>query len=264
MASGVQRPGFLLLSLYTPHSGMPIQNWQNCLLPDQIRLFTFIYVPFILLTIAWLTYVNATNLSPLSASRGGPRARLGGPGTGGYETPPSTPSQLMIRRSASGLNLGTLSPRLLSRPSSPMLGPRVLFDDESYGMPSPTPGSPLLPSLMSPLVAEPDQLEDGLPIGNGTENGGTPRSIAAPPSMSKRRRGKSDSTGRKGWRESLPKMLDTSLELLGAVLSNKAFHPGPSRRSTEGLPMRVLRDALHTAWPPLLVLAFIWWRLLSW
>ncbi|KAG9009367.1 hypothetical protein FRB94_012184 [Tulasnella sp. JGI-2019a] len=269
MGVGVQRPGFLLLSLYTPTTpnSTPTRMDQACLLPDQVRLYTFVYLPFLILTIVYIAYINLSvtfptrsnskrDFSPLRVASNSPMLHDGTPGT---------PSHLMVRKSASTMNLGgTLTPR--SRPSSPMLGPRVMFGDNddiphlpnssAYPFP-PSPG--LLPSG-SPLMVEPEQLD--------LESTATPNNSSRPPLRSASSSGKRwDSKNQfgDGWKGTALAALDGCLNIIGTVLSNRGFHPGGSRRlSAQGIHWRILRDVLHTAWPPLLVLAFIWWRLLSW
>ncbi|KAF8494596.1 hypothetical protein F5888DRAFT_1925899 [Russula emetica] len=46
IAMGIRQPGFQLLSLSTPaHAHQP------CLLPDQVRIYCWVYAPFVLATI---------------------------------------------------------------------------------------------------------------------------------------------------------------------------------------------------------------------
>ncbi|KAG8985750.1 hypothetical protein FRB90_004473, partial [Tulasnella sp. 427] len=189
MAEGVQRPGFHLLSLYTPQGGLPRRADAPCLLPDQRKVWVWVYLPAVLGTVVYVGWINATLMQPAkgghSSSGSGsgvglglvtstpahsPRARLQPIRTGaGMMDPPTTPTHLSVRRTPSQPNFGTLTPR--SRPSSPMLGPTtpgaagLSFRDEEDTVvltnASVYPPSPLLPSAL-PYSAEPDALEEGL------------------------------------------------------------------------------------------------------
>ncbi|KAG8884154.1 hypothetical protein FRB97_005137 [Tulasnella sp. 331] len=171
MGIGVKQPGFLLLSLYTPDTpnATPTRSEQACLLPDQFRVYTFVYIPFFFLTVIYITYINFSATFPTSSritnNNGSRRAFTPLRLSSNTHTPegiPSTPNHLMVRKSASTMNVSdTLTPR--SRPSSPMLSPRILYDDNDIPQAQtsggfPFPASPLLPSLM-PLTGEPEKLD---------------------------------------------------------------------------------------------------------
>lgn len=275
MGLGVKRPGFLLLSLYTPDAlnATPTLSEKACLLPDQVRVYTFVYIPFFLLTVVYIAYINLSATFPSSSRNNTTSRRDFAPLrlSSTTHTPeggiPSTPNHLMVRKSASTLNLGgTLTPR--SRPGSPMLSPRILYgDDDELHLPSssafPLPASPLLPSLMpsSPrMTAEPEHMDlEGVGIGS------TPRTPMLRTSSAGKKWDQKHTSYGDGWKGMLLRVFDGSLSIVGTVLSSRGFHPGASRRlPAQGIHWRILRDVLHTAWPPLLVLALIWWRLLSW
>lgn len=54
MNMNVQRPGYLLMSLSDPQPGVESLATQGCLLPNQIRIYLSLYIPFLLLTSFWL------------------------------------------------------------------------------------------------------------------------------------------------------------------------------------------------------------------
>ncbi|KAG8898062.1 hypothetical protein FRB99_007682 [Tulasnella sp. 403] len=255
MDEDIRRPGFHLLSLYTPPSTttLPRRADLPCLLPDQFRTYTFIYLPFFLLSIAYVAYINWSLVVPRSIRVPRELQPLRVPST---FNEPTTPTHLSVRRTASFQNFSTLSPRLSSRPSSPMIPPAVLFDEEDMVVPPLNPiilPSPIIQSPLIPFTAEPE--DDAPPY---TPNG-TPRQSAI------KRYLKGDDV-QHGWRRLVHRALD-------AVYLWKSTPSRPSRLAAansagrinrERLAWRILTDILHIAWPSALVAAFVWWRLFSW
>ncbi|KAG9046259.1 hypothetical protein FS837_004785 [Tulasnella sp. UAMH 9824] len=286
MAEGVRRPGFHLLSLYTPPGGMPRRADTPCLLPDQKHTYTFVYFPFFFLTVAYISYINATLMQGGGRGSSAP-ASSATPGSsrGLYLQPirtssamelPMPPTHLSVRRTPSYSNLGHLTPRSRpsSRPASPLLGPSSGFpsrDDEDTVITNASyfPPSPLLPSAIP--FSEPDEIEEGL----------LPPSTLAPPSPRPRPRtaSMSSQTGsggglkkwlkdgdnaRHGWRRSASLFLDSMYLRLPQKGSGPTSAMGALASSMERIWLRVVKDLAQTAWPPLLVVSFVWWRLLSW
>lgn len=56
--AGVRRPGFQLLSLVPPKSDLPSLANVPCFLPDQLGVYTHVYLPLALLTLAYLIITN--------------------------------------------------------------------------------------------------------------------------------------------------------------------------------------------------------------
>lgn len=287
MAEGVRRPGFHLLSLYTPHGGMPRRADAPCLLPDQKHTYTFVYLPFFFLTVVYIAYINATLMqgggrgslgATVSTAAGSPRATHLQPiRTNSAMEPPMTPTYLSVRRTPSQSNFGNLTPRSRpsSRPASPMLGPSMglpFHDDEDTVITNASyyPPSPLLPSAFT--FSEPDQIEEGLlppptiPL--------SPRPSLRAASMSSQNGSsgglkkwlKDGDQARHGWRRTASLFLDSMHLRLpqkgGGSSSTSAM--GALASSMERIWLRVVKDLGQTAWPPLLFVSFIWWRLLSW
>ena len=237
---GIRNPGFQLLSLYTPLGGSPLRNDMACLLPDQTKIYTLGYLPALILSLAWLAYVNLRLLPPPPKARDGVQPR-----PSFSLEPPSTPSHLSVRRvsSMSGFPV-PLTPR--SRPASPMPTQTTFeFGDDAQLAP-PTPRSPLAtfpssPFLQATLSAEPDEMEEGatsVPL------------LSAPSSQNGKRRSKGENKER--------------LTLWERVIYFWGSYNDRSGKEKERILVRVGKDLAQVAWPPGLVVALVWWKLLSW
>ncbi|PWN52812.1 hypothetical protein IE53DRAFT_384747 [Violaceomyces palustris] len=90
MTEGVRKPGFARLSLFPPpapsSSATPSMSYVPCTLPDQIGIWTGLYIPLFVLTIifvsvcrkyGWTMPVWSTGMSKLKSD--GTRSRRGGP-----------------------------------------------------------------------------------------------------------------------------------------------------------------------------------------
>ncbi|WFD36820.1 hypothetical protein MCUN1_003710 [Malassezia cuniculi] len=70
MLEGVRRPGYARLRLYAPHStaGAPSIDYEPCLLPDQMGIWLWVYLPCAVLTVAFLVYksIPRTPLLPIA------------------------------------------------------------------------------------------------------------------------------------------------------------------------------------------------------
>lgn len=285
-----------MLSLYTPQGGMPRRADTPCLLPDQKRAYVFVYLPFFFFSVAYIAYINATLMrggpgGASSSSSSSSTARLGGSPRGAHlqpirtnsaMDPPLTPTHLSVRRTPSQSNLGNLTPRSRpsSRPASPMLGPTSTFsfrDDEDTVITNASyyPSSPLalLPSAL-PYVSEPDQIEEGL-LPPPSFPPSSPRLHPRSASMSSQNGNNTSGAGlkkwlkdgdkaRHGWRRTASLMLDSMSLRLPQTGHPSSSAMGALASSMERIWLRVVKDLAQTAWPPLLVVSFIWWRLFSW
>lgn len=58
-STGLSRPGFQLLSLVPPAENMTTYADVPCILPDQARVYWWVYLPLMIVTCAWLFLTNA-------------------------------------------------------------------------------------------------------------------------------------------------------------------------------------------------------------
>ena len=78
MLEGVRRPGYARLRLYGPRSdGVPSLDYEPCVLPDQMALWLYVYLPCFVLTIAFMVFwrMHRLPLLPSSTNDTRPSAR---------------------------------------------------------------------------------------------------------------------------------------------------------------------------------------------
>lgn len=151
-SAGIRRPGLQLLSLVPPTEFNSGQADRPCILPDQVSVYTRVYLPFALFTIAFLLITNIRTAWARSSASAEAR-RMSPPEEKRRQA--SLPLTLPSRRSATHLQaLAKSSPRerhagivtpAPSAPTSPLLSPRMQFYTDDYDPEmAEVPGSPVL------------------------------------------------------------------------------------------------------------------------
>ena len=119
-STGVNRPGFQLLSLVPPEANMTTYADVPCILPDQTHVYRWVYLPLAVVTCAWLFFTNARH----AWARSGADLKAKGSAYGASDEKKavlsSWGSSTRLRPQASG-------------PSSPLLSPRMNTDDPEQG-----------------------------------------------------------------------------------------------------------------------------------
>lgn len=137
-SAGIQKPGLQLLSLIPPQDGVLSHADVPCFLPDQLGVYNWIYLPFIIFTFA---YILLTNMR--SALGRGSHHHHGGdrspkprhsprPDEKRRERPVLTTtrsSQHLQSLTATARGRQHLAASVGSAPNSPHLSPRIPYDD---------------------------------------------------------------------------------------------------------------------------------------
>lgn len=265
MAMGIRRPGFHLLSLIPPsansgNSTDPHATYidKACLLPDQVKIYTMVYLPLLFITFIALVFINTLQPHRIQSPSHRSIKDLTPLRITSTSSNPSSPRlsarpHLSLRKTSNGPQSPIPSRSTTPIPSplnSPYLLSTAAFNGPSYA--SPTSSHISLTSLLSKYASGGDsEKEDMLPI-----------HTSSAPSTPRRRSG--------GWKQVHDDDLRESW--WGRLVGCGGFMRMVCCGCRRGVPriwndyviMRVLRDCIFTAWPPALVAGFIWWRLMSW
>lgn len=136
--AGVRRPGFQLLSLVPPRPDQTSLADTPCSLPDQAGVYTHIYAPVAILTLAFLVFMNTRSALHRRGTRG-KRAEKDPYSKDRFGRQPPLPTRRSTQH-LTALNMtvpreryqATLSPSP-SNPASPLPSPRLApaYDEES-------------------------------------------------------------------------------------------------------------------------------------
>jgi hypothetical protein len=136
--AGIRRPGLQLLSLVPPEPGQPSHANVPCFLSDQAGVYTRVYLPFALLTFAFLFFSNVR--AAWSGAFAGKRRHRHHALSDEKRRERAVPLTLPSRRSAQHLQTLTMSTRERhhgtatpgsSAPPSPIHSPRIGYSEHS-------------------------------------------------------------------------------------------------------------------------------------
>ncbi|KZT62021.1 hypothetical protein CALCODRAFT_479504 [Calocera cornea HHB12733] len=239
MAMGIKRPGFELLSIAPPPSE-PRHAESQCLLPDQIGIYTRTYLPLFIISLLILAYIHIFNGRKTPSFVDDEDQPFIRPMQGRFRTQDiASPMPGYSPKS-----LGKLTAKLSSRSVSPVATPRP--DQEEFALPQMN-GNGMLAGDVDPL-----DYADGLP---------TPGTASKPNPL---RRGSSFNHWVGKDKEEL-RLSDPASwpALISSVLASYAPRFFGRNRRTASLENvsrleRFGRDLWRAAWPPLLFTILLW------
>ncbi|EJU04167.1 Metallo-dependent phosphatase [Dacryopinax primogenitus] len=241
MAMGVKRPGFQLLSIAPPPAA-PRHGESQCLLPDQIGIYTRTYLPLFIISLLILAYMHIFNGRKGATVLDEEEQHFLRPA---HQHRSRHHDLTSILPGYAPQSFGKLTAKLSSRTVSPVSTP--LPDTEEFAL-APLNGH----NTRSSIDLELADYGDGL---------STPGTASKPTSL-RRGSGYTRWVGKEKDELSLsdPHSWPTLLSSLLAAYAPRIFPRNRRKASPESMSRleRFLRDLWRAAWPPLLFTILLW------